>query len=343
MTSQARQGSAQPAVFRDAEGVHRSDLCEPLKRARARGDVRLQALARPPYPGTVLAGNALPGLCSVGFWDARGRQRWGLDWHRNEGIEITCVRSGKCPFAVENHQTMLDHRQFAVTQPWERHRLGDPHIRPSRLAWIILDVGVHRPNQRWRWPDWLLLSAEERRRVEQTLRESRQCVWQISPEVRTAFDRLLVKLEAMAEHRIAFERWALLISDVFASLADLTATGSKRSATQRTDSARTVELFMRELPRHIDHPWTVAKMAEACGLGVSQFTAICKRLWNLTPNDLLAQARVKEAGRLLTENPAASVTHIALRCGFSSSQYLAYSFRRWYGITPSQFRARETA
>ncbi|MCX7886120.1 MAG: AraC family transcriptional regulator, partial [Verrucomicrobiae bacterium] len=100
--------SQRPVVFRERGHVHRADTCRPLVQAARAGAVEFQALARGAYPGRRLPLGALPGLRSVGFWNARGPQNWGLPLHRNEGIELTFLESGRMPLRVENRRFVME-------------------------------------------------------------------------------------------------------------------------------------------------------------------------------------------------------------------------------------------
>jgi AraC-like DNA-binding protein len=63
---------------------------------------------------------------------------------------------------------------------------------------------------------------------------------------------------------------------------------------------------------------------------------IMERYSNILPDQL----RIQRAQSALasTDEP---VTSIALRCGFSTSQYFSNVFRKQFGLTPSKFRKRE--
>lgn len=52
----------------------------------------------------------------------------------------------------------------------------------------------------------------------------------------------------------------------------------------------------------------------------------CRTLTNTTPMEYLKNCRLDLAARLLRGEPGASVTDIAFRCGFNSSQYFATCF-----------------
>jgi len=95
------------AVFLSSNETHHADRCEPLRRAVRHGEVRLAAFARRGYPGRPMPAAALPELSTVGFWDATGPQNWGLDWHRNEGIELTYLSRGRTRFLLEEDSFLL--------------------------------------------------------------------------------------------------------------------------------------------------------------------------------------------------------------------------------------------
>src|SRR5207249_3334840 len=109
-----------------------------------------------------LPAGELCGIKSIGYWDALGPQTWGLPWHRNEGVEVTFLESGRLGFAVDGREYALQPDALTVTRPWQSHRVGNPLIGPGKLHWLILDVGVRRPNQAWRWPDWVMLKGADR-------------------------------------------------------------------------------------------------------------------------------------------------------------------------------------
>ena len=313
-----------PVTYRSGATVLEADTCDALAAAAASGEVELSALARAPYPGDPL-GDALPGVRTVGYWDAREDQGWGLDWHRNEGIELTLLARGRLAFATDAGEHVLRPGDLTITRPWQRHRVGDPHVTTGRLHWLILDVGVRRPNQDWRWPPWLLAGAEDLDRLTRVLRHDEHPVWRADGETRRAFERVT------SERRPS--RLAVRINDLILALADLLECRSEDPSL--TSSERTVELFLARLEHELERPWTLDAMAAECGLGRTRFAHYCERLTNLTPREYLSRLRVRRA-RALLEAGELSVTEIAYACGFSSSQYFATVFRRSEGHAPRE-------
>ena len=109
--------------------------------AASSGQLDMTALRRNNYPGQDLPEWVLPGVINIGYWDAKLSQNWGLNWHRNEGIEFTFLASGSLKFSTEKMDFNLGSGDFTITRPWQRHRLGYPYVTISKLYWMIIDVG----------------------------------------------------------------------------------------------------------------------------------------------------------------------------------------------------------
>lgn len=338
--TKSQQGRA--ATFRSAAELFHADNCTPLEAAARRGEVRLAAWGRGSYPGRRLPAEELREVCSAGFWDASRRQSWGLDWHRNEGIEFTFLAAGKLPFAVDRRSTTLSAGELTVTRPWQKHRVGNPQVPASRLIWLILDVGVRRPNQAWRWSPWLLLPPARLQRLTHQLRHNERISWPANREVTRCFAAIaeVVELKINGGN---LTRLKLLINELLLALSDLLDQKSPRLDKTLVSSARAVQLFLDELPQRCDEPWTLETMARQCGLGRSYFSHYCRRLTNRTPLDYLAHCRIERACDRLRQPAKAAITDVAFACGFQSSQYFASVFKQHKGISPGAWQRRQRA
>lgn len=321
--------------YRQAGKVYRADSCGPLVRAAAAGEVRLEAMARGGYPGTPLPGKTMPGLSSVGFWDAERDQSWGLPLHRNEGIELSFLTSGTMPVMIDGHRQTMMHDEFLVTRPWQPHQLGDPNIGPGKLIWIIIDVGVRRPHQPWEWPVWVVLTPDDLADLTRFLRQNEQYVWPGSADVCRCF---LGIAQAVESRRLSMV--AVMINELLLVLLEMFRARRIPLRASLTSTARTVRQFLDELDASLDRPWTVEAMAESCHLGVTRFVQYCEKLTNMAPARYLRHKRVQKAAALLAAAPARSITDIAFACGFSSSQHFSSVFRQLTGKTPRASRKR---
>jgi AraC family L-rhamnose operon regulatory protein RhaS len=329
-------GSKRPPIFIGEGEVFYCDTCDDLEEAHRKGDVELNAFARRNYPGTYLPKNCLPKVCTIGYWDARKNQDWGLDWHRNEGIEITYLSRGSLEFAAGDSDHQLHAGNLTVTRPWQRHRVGNPKVSASRLYWLILDVNVRRPNASWEWPEWLVFSKEDLLKLTELLQHNEHPVLEGNREIEDCFDRIATVINGDTPENSS-NRIKVYINELLVLLLDLMVNADLPLDPHLSSSLRTVQYFLDELGKHLDYEWTVDDMAAECGLARTRFAHYCKKLTNLPPLDYLTQIRIRTAADLLrtTEIP---ILEIASKCGYQSARYFSAKFRAHMACSPSAYR-----
>lgn len=328
-------------IYRTGKASLRIDTCAPQFAAIRDDKIKLQALTKGHYPGKPLRPDQLSGINTIGFWTGSGTQDWGLDAHRNEGVEITFLETGRMPFTVEANDFELRPGQIGITRPWQLHKLGDPNIGPGKLHWLILDVGVRRPNQEWRWPRWLTMTDDDRVELTQKLRLNENPVWNASPEVADAFRGLSDCIEKWPARHLE-SRMLTLLNQLF--LGVLTALSKQQTHQDPglTSRRRTVELFLRDLATNATstrQPWTLQQMAKHCGMGITAFSQYCRELVNSGPMEYLNQCRLDRAAREILAGTERPITEIAFANGFNSSQYFATVFRKRFKTTPRDYRS----
>lgn len=82
-------------------------------------------------------------------------------------------------------------------------------------------------------------------------------------------------------------------------------------------------------------PPSVGQMAKVAGFKEATFRRVFERYVGMTPANFIASQRVSQARNLLIMGE--SVTEVAHKLGFSSSQYFATVFKQWTGLQPSEF------
>ena len=85
-------------------------------------------------------------------------------------------------------------------------------------------------------------------------------------------------------------------------------------------------------------PLTPSKLARIAKLPAARFARIIKRIFGVTPIQLIAKTRIAAASRLLRET-GRSVAVIAMECGFYDHSAFTRAFRSAMSATPSEFRA----
>jgi PAS domain S-box-containing protein len=114
---------------------------------------------------------------------------------------------------------------------------------------------------------------------------------------------------------------------------DLRAPGDKQ--TIPTSLASTLEY----LEAHYHDSVSPAALAKHAGLPLTRFERLIKRIFSLTPGQLITQTRLAAASQFLedTDRPVADIAHA---CGFYDHSAFTRAFRSAIGVTPSQYRGQ---
>ena len=323
------------------DGIYHPDSCDSLAKAWNTGQVELQALARGTYPGYSLKENELKGIKSVGYWNSEKMQSWGLDWHRNEGIELCLLETGNLHFSLSDQEYELLPNTLTITRPWILHKLGNPNIGFCKLHWFIIDLEVRQPHQEWVWPDWVILCKEDIDELTRILRLNEQPVWNVGDEMKRCFAQI-GRMAKYHEKEHFDSRIKVYLNEILILLLEMLKKDQPVLNDALIDSKRSVSMFLKHLEEDLANGWTVNSMAEHCGLGITQFSKHCYQLTNCTPVNYLNKLRLLKARNLIAENDGNTITSIAYDCGFSSNQYFTRVFKAHFKETPQEFRGEPT-
>lgn len=104
-----------------------------------------------------------------------------------------------------------------------------------------------------------------------------------------------------------------------------------------TDIPTGVAKAMDYLAKHYDEPISAAHLAKRSGLSAPRFARMAKRIFGLTPSQLITKTRVAAAADLLRDT-AQSIAEIALACGFCDHSAFTRAYHSATGQTPREFR-----
>lgn len=104
-------------------------------------------------------------------------------------------------------------------------------------------------------------------------------------------------------------------------------------------SADKVQFIANYISSHYQEEITLASAAEMAGFEKTYFSKLFRTITGFGFQDYLLQTRILAAEPLL-KNPKLSINEIAEACGFSSGNYFGDVFRRYRGISPSEYRKK---
>jgi AraC family transcriptional regulator len=95
---------------------------------------------------------------------------------------------------------------------------------------------------------------------------------------------------------------------------------------------------MNFIEEHLEENPSLEEVARAASFSKYHFHRIFKNLTGESVGEFARRLRLEKAACMLRFSPRASVTEVAHRYGFSSSQNFARAFRKHFDYSPSEFR-----
>ena len=150
------------------------------------------------------------------------------------------------------------------------------------------------------------------------------------PGIYHAFQRLHVALEAEGSALEQQSRLLMLLAKLITRYADARfqprTLGSERREIARARS------YLNE---HYEQDVTLEELGQVVGLSPYYLVRIFHREVGLPPHAYLASVRIRRAQSLLTAG--SPIAEVAYATGFSSQSHLTNTFKRFIGVTPSQY------
>ncbi len=307
------------------------------------GEIEYGGFTRWKHVGNTLAPDILPGLLLANYWSVTRQQTWSIPWHRNQGIELMCVESGSEILNLPQQTLTVHAGEMAVTRPWQLHKVGGDTIGINRCHFLVIDVQAESRDDEWAWPDWVILSDEDKVELADRLRSDARVTYAANSDIPRLFN-LIAKISHNPSVPASLSQLAIVTNELLRQLLEEIRSQAqaprRRSSPEQTDARAIVQEFLDELPARLNEEWTLDQMSTRCGLGMTRFVHHCKIITNLTPMQFLNRQRVLASAEKLLATPDRSITDIAMECGFASSQYFATVFRQYFNCSPRTYRQR---
>jgi AraC-like DNA-binding protein len=120
--------------------------------------------------------------------------------------------------------------------------------------------------------------------------------------------------------------------------APLGVIGVSRDVQVHAAAAPGLAAALAHLGEHHAGALSMTELARVSGLSLSAFERQVKRVYGVTPSQLLTRARLDTATRLLQQTTL-PVARVAAECGYFDHSAFTRVFRSVVGLTPAQFRA----
>jgi AraC-like DNA-binding protein len=265
----------------------------------------------------------VPQLEMIGF--AHFKKASILTEHYHEKCyEFVFMEKGRASWDVGEEMYETRTGEVFYTLPDEKHRGSFNVVEPCRLWWIILNVQKRDEDGRW-----LGLSRAEELDLLQLLKKVQRVTQPGTQSVRS-----LRRIKQTMEHNsnIPTLNIRLALLDLLLGLTNL-----RESKHISPDLIQSMDRITREMETRPEWNPQLYELAAIASVSPSYFHHIFQEHKGLTPKGYMEYIKISEAAKLLKETEM-SVTEIALRLGYSSSQHFATAFGRTMGQTPTQWR-----
>jgi AraC-like DNA-binding protein len=266
----------------------------------------------------------LPGVPLVGKSNIDSAED-GLVTHIHHGLmEICYMSKGERVYNVAGRDYRMRGNEFFITEPNERHGSGkNPHGK-GMLYWMQVAIPAKpRP--------FLTLSGKEAFPLLTQLGcISRRC-FPGHKRVAGIFEEI-IELELSAEQPLNRLTIANLVIEFL--LLVISCSKSQDPTGLSTDIAE----LIKKLESDPSANYSIMELAEFAGLSESRFKAKFKEQTGIPPSEFMLRNKIEKAIEMLREGKF-SITEIAFRLGFSSSQYFSTVFKRFTNQTPKEKRS----
>ncbi|WP_157895194.1 AraC family transcriptional regulator [Verrucomicrobium sp. GAS474] len=94
------------------------------------------------------------------------------------------------------------------------------------------------------------------------------------------------------------------------------------------------------MEEHLAEPWTAEGLSEKLNINVSYLGRLFKSMLGVSPMAYLSHMRMERAARLLSQTDR-RISEVASDVGWPDPNYFARRFRLYFGISASEYRARQ--
>lgn len=268
----------------------------------------------------------IPGLRTFGLHNRRCASA-ALPPHYHENcIELTFVLQGSVLFYTGGTEYEIFGGDAFLTQPDVVHSTNEAPLSVCELFWVQLDTSD---------PDNFLYLAPPAARA---LIDALHAVSE--PHICTDNNGLRRAVNALAEaalHRSRPEDVYRVAADLVFFLYQLLPFVNRPTNRVSQDISRCCG-YIQE---HLHTELTLQQLAELSGLSVSQFKYKFKTQIGAAPRNYINQLKIEQIKKQIV--PGVVFAELASEYGFCSSAYFSVVFKKYAGMTPSEYLASQTA
>lgn len=235
------------------------------------------------------------------------------------------LERGNTPFSVIQHtisgsgRLQYDAADYRIG-PGETMLVTVPH---RHRYWV-------EPGESWTF-FWIAMTGQEAIRLHGAILAATGPVFRLREETIGGLARISLDLAAASQpgeaSSLAYAATMQLHDDLLVA----------HESSPSTASRANIERTRTHIHRNLERPLDIDTLARVAGMSRAHFTRVFAQIEGLPPSEYVMRERLRRATRLLL-NAELSIKEIAGACGFEDPNYFAKVFRRFFDVSPTDFR-----
>lgn len=250
-----------------------------------------------------------------------------LETHSHDGMmEICYCDKGMQVYEVAGKEYQIRGGDVFITFPNEPHGTAQHPEEKGTLYWLIVQI----PEKEC----FLHYGAEESKVFINELMGIKERHFKGTEVMKKMLDQLFTLHEEREQQPVHKLQTLNLISNFLLIVIEYS---QKNVAREQSDRISEIKSFIHD---NIYQNLPIELLAKELCMSDSHFKSWFKKEFGMPPVDYILRTRIEEGKKLLQLPEGESVTSIAFKLNFSSSQYFATVFKKYTGISPAEFKQR---
>lgn len=244
----------------------------------------------------------------------------GLSQHYHQNaFEITYVTKGNVSFGINQKEYKLSGGDLFISFPDEVHSTGTSPLTINEMYWMQLDVS-NRDNFLSLSPQWSNYLIDSLYRIQNRV------IKMPNKDIQPILCKFFYLITTQPKEKY-YEAVILLVN----FLHEMINYDKQTRFSLTPDIANAAEYILENYTETI----TLEELATISKLSLSRFKENFKNQLGVTPREFINSYRIEQAKDLLLENN--SITDVAMKLGFSSSNYFSFVFKRFTTLSPTEY------
>lgn len=245
-----------------------------------------------------------------------------LKQHVHENMmEIVFIEKGKQVYSVENNEYTVNSGEVFLTFPNEPHSTAAYPEDKSILYFIIINLEKLKTG-------FIGCDAKEGEIIVQAILNIKSRVFKATFDIKSALDKIITTYYSDCPFKntvIRNQISSFIINIIEYEKVDITKYNS--------DMQKVLDFIEQNIYENI----SLSMLAEIAGLSIARFKANFRKQVGFPPHEFILRRKIETAKTMLKTYDM-TITELAHKLSFSSSQYFSTVFKRFTLMSPIEYR-----